>query len=153
MNKKQVKRQKHITMEEFLRNYCQIENDTVINLLKNLSHHELKIVCMEIYKIPLTRLPFDKVYQEDVDRGDILFVSDSNACSAPYKNPQAKLQEILTQPTKPTNDFEMKQIYEETIDLIEDNLTIEEMNISSVGSFDIPQQKTYKKKGRYYDKY
>ena len=142
MNKKSIQNQKHITMEEFLRNYCEITNEYVIDMLKDLSHHELKEVCNAVYKISLTRLPFEKVFQEDVNRGEVLLVVDSFSNSAPYKNPQAGLQDIINNPTSSTTNIEKEEIYEDTIDLIEDNLTLENVDISSIGSFDVPKVKT-----------
>ena len=147
MDLKTLKKQRHVTIEDFLRNYCQIENEYVISMLKDLSHHELKAVCQEVYKIPLSRISFDAVCQSDINSGNVLLVVDSSSNSAPYKNPQAQFQSIIDNPTPATGDFETEQYYEESVDLIEDNLTIEDVKIKSIGSFNIPK----KKKGRFDD--
>lgn len=57
MNKKLVKQQEHIPMERFLRDYVRVENEIVIDTLSGLTHHDLKLVCEEVYGIRVSRLP------------------------------------------------------------------------------------------------
>lgn len=97
MNKKQIKSQPSISMGKFLRLYCQIDNDVVINMLSSLSHKEVKKVCKDAYNIELQTLPFEDVEQEDVGIGEVIFVSDSCGNPAPYKNPYITYEEYLEQ--------------------------------------------------------
>lgn len=95
MNKKQIKSQQSISMGKFLRLYCQIDNEVVINMLSSLSHKELKKVCNDAYNIELQTLAFEDVEQEDVSIGEIIFVSDNSGNLAPYKNPYIPYEKYL----------------------------------------------------------
>jgi hypothetical protein len=131
----EIEAQKSITMKNFLKNYCNIENNEIIDKLSSLSHKDLKIVASVIYNINLVSLPFDIVNKENINRGNIILVRDTNHNLAPYKNP---LQNVEYFSPKKIETQEMD--YEEIIDLIEENLTIEDVDISSVGSFNIPHR-------------
>ena len=142
MNKKLVKQQQSISMEKFLRNYCHLENDYLIDMLSALSHKELKEMCREIYKLKLMTLPFEEVSTEDINSGEVLFVSDAFYNPAPYKNPlKENVREIFSQPVNKerTKDLENEEKYEDIIDAIEDNFGNENVDISSIGSFNLPK--------------
>lgn len=144
MNKKMVKKQHSISMEKFLRDYCHLENDYLIEMLSGLSHKELKDVCRDIYKLRLMTLPFEEVSVEEVKCGDVLFVNDVFYNPAPYKNPRNKNMDDMVLPIKSNSndDHSDEELYEDIVDAIENNMTIEDVNVSSVGSFNLPKQKT-----------
>ncbi len=149
MNRKQIQRQNHISMEKFLKTYCHIENENLIDMLSNLSHHELKEVLKELYKIKLSTLPFDLVSPEKINTGEVLMVTDIAGNSAPYINPtrinerQTFADIIDSQEGSKTRDDGME--YEEIVDAIEEYLTDENTDISSLAPFDIPKTKQFRK--------
>lgn len=153
MNKKMVKKQHSISMEKFLRDYCHLENDYLIEMLSGLSHKELKDVCRDIYKLRLMTLPFEKVSVEEVNCGEVVFVNDAFYNPAPYKNPRTKNIDDMVMLTKDnsSDDYSDAELYEDIVDAIENNMTIEDADISSVGSFNLPKVKT--KGGMKNDKY
>ena len=96
MNRREIQRQQYISMKKFLRDYCHLENEYLIEMLSNLSHKELKEVCNELYKLELMTLPFDVVSVDEVKRGEVLFVNDVFYNPAPYKNPnKTDLEDFL----------------------------------------------------------
>lgn len=143
MNKKEIKKQNHISMEIFLRNYCGIQNEELINTLSVLSHKDLKEVCRQVYGIELYSIAFENVNKENLNCGDILLVYDVYHASAPYINPlKKKEQEIACKPlVRQTINNTLDS--EEIIDIIEENMTIPDVDISTIGSFTLT-----KKKGR-----
>jgi len=156
MNKKQIKNQNSISMETFLRSYLEINNEQVIYVLSRLVHKEFKTVCREIYKLYVTSIPFDAVEIEDLYIGSVLLVSDVHGNIAPYKNPNQKslkdvheeLDSYTAQPNTYYDELDKIECYEDIIDALEENLTNESVNISSVGSFNIPKRgKNLTKKG------
>lgn len=143
MNKKAIKGQHSISIEKFLRLYCQIDNESIIETLSLLSHKELKKICREVYGINLYTLPFETVEQEDISIGDVILVNDRYGNLAPYKNPYKSLDELLPTPSY-TLTVDHSLDYDEILDIIENNLTIEDVDISKIGSFSLPS-KIYKK--------
>ena len=87
MNKKEIKKQEHVSMERFLRNYVGIKNENVLNWLIGLTHREIKEICDEVYLLDLTRVSFESVTKEGVETGEILLVLDRDFNPAPYLNP------------------------------------------------------------------
>ena len=87
MNKKDIKKQEHVSMGKFLKDYVGIENENVLNWLSGLTHREIKEICDEIYLLDLTRISFESVTKEEVERGEILLVIDKDNNPAPYTNP------------------------------------------------------------------
>ena len=159
MNKKALKKENNITMERFLRSYLKIDNEYIIDSLSRLTHRELKTVCREIYKLYIISIPFEEVELEDLYEGSIILVSDIHGNIAPYKNPNQKsikdIHEEIDNYHVPKNYYFQKrqqmqeetrklEDYEETIDLIEENLTIEDVNISNIGPFTIVKRKRRK---------
>ena len=88
MNKKELKMEQHISMKKFLRCYVGVENGLVLNWLAGLTHRELKEVCDELMMLDLTRISFEEVTKENVQKGDVLLVLDSDNNPAPYNNPK-----------------------------------------------------------------
>ena len=95
MNKKQLKKQENISMEKFLKNYVGIQNEAILNDLMSLTHREIKEVCDAIYLLDLTRISFENVTKEDIERGNILLVVDKDKNLAPYENPKLDEFEII----------------------------------------------------------
>ncbi len=87
MNKIEVKKCDSISMKRFLESYLVLDNEVVVELLSELSHKELKILCKELCNINLCTLPFDIVDDEDVRNGYIVLVADKSGHTAPYRNP------------------------------------------------------------------
>ncbi|MCI9084610.1 MAG: hypothetical protein HFH46_03255 [Bacilli bacterium] len=143
MNKKVIKKQNHITMELFLRNYCGVQNEALVSQLSELSHRDLKEVCRQIYGIDLLSVSFESLSKEDLNCGNILLVYDAYHASAPYINPlKKKEQEIVNKPvSRVIQDDTLDS--DEIIDIIEENMTIPDVDISSIGSFTLT-----KKRGR-----
>ena len=141
MNKKKIKEQHSISMEKFLRDYCNLENDYLIDMLSGLSHKELKDVCRDIYKLKLMTLPFESVSVEEVNSGEVLFVNDVFYNMAPYRNPEKEKMDDIALKQSKEEDRERIELYEDIIDTIEDNFTIEDVDISSIGSFDVPKER------------
>ena len=137
MNKKLVKKQDHISMKKFLTNYCHLESELLIDRLSELSHREVKQVCRNAYNLNLSTIPFEAVDKNDICCGNIILVADAYNRLAPYRNPEIiNVDEIISQNPKPS--FEIQKMgYDDIIDLIEDNLTIEDVKIKSIGSFKI----------------
>lgn len=143
MNKKLIKKQNHISMELFLRNYCNFQNEELINQLSELSHKEIKEVCRQVYGIELLSVSFESISKEDLNCGNILLVYDAYHASAPYINPlKKKEQEIVYEPVSRVRLDETLDA-EEIIDIIEENWTIPDVDISTIGSFTLT-----KKRGR-----
>lgn len=146
MNKKELEKQNKITIEAFLRNYIEIDNENIIDTLSSLTHKEFKKVCKEIHNLHITSIPFEAVELEDLCMGNIILVYDTCGNIAPYKNPNQKgiieiHEEIRDYPTPKLSyldALEEVEFYEAIIDTIEDNLTDETSDISSLGSFKIP---------------
>ena len=88
MNKKELKIQPHISMEKFLRQYLNIQNEKVIETLKELSHQDFKELYEYMYSLKLKCLPFEIVSKEDIQMGDVLLVADRYNNLAPYINPK-----------------------------------------------------------------
>ncbi len=87
MNKKELKKQEHVSMEKFLKNYVGIENEKVLNWLTELTHKEIKEICDDIYSLDLTRISFESVTKESLERGEVILVLDKDNNPAPYTNP------------------------------------------------------------------
>ena len=87
MNKKELKKQEHVSMERFLKNYVGIENEKVLNWLTELTHKEIKEICDDIYSLDLTRISFESVTKESLERGEVILVLDKDNNPAPYTNP------------------------------------------------------------------
>ncbi len=146
-NKKQTKKYKKkgkassISMEKFLREHCNLNNEDVIRALAMLSHQELKIVCQKLYNVRLITVPFEVASENNHQgNGDFITVRDVFNNEAPYVNPSKKRElEVLSETLN--NDYDEAELYEEIVDLIENNLTIEETDISSVGTFNLPKVK------------
>lgn len=133
MNKKLVKKQNHISMEKFLRDYCHLESELLIERLSRLSHREVKEVCKKAYQINLLTLPFEAVGVDDVKCGNVVFVSDAYYNSAPYENPnKINVREIISQ-NPPFQPLSYEMDYAETVDFIENSLV--SPKIKSIGSF------------------
>ena len=143
MDKKTLKKQKHITMETFLRYYCNVEDEAIIESLSGLSHKELKAVCKHIYGIDLLSVPFEIVTKLDLNSGNILLVHDNYNNPAPYINPSKKREQTIineqVRRVMPDDSLDLEEI----IDIIEENWTIPDVDISTIGSFTLT-----KKKGR-----
>lgn len=90
MNKKQVRKSHKMDMKHFLRNYCYIDNEMLIDELCNLSHKDLKKIA-PLYGIELVRTNFDLVSNEQILNGTIIFVEDIFGNPAPYVNPNRDL--------------------------------------------------------------
>ena len=96
MDKKELKNQPRISMEKFLRQYLNIQNETVIEKLKGLSHQDFKELYEYLYSLKLKCLPFETVSKEDIQIGDVLLVADRYNNLAPYINPkQISFDEIF----------------------------------------------------------
>lgn len=133
MNKKSLKKQSHISMDKFLRNYCYISNEYLIDKLSSLPHKELKRVCREVYNLRLTTLPFELVSSEEVKCGDVVFVEDAFNNYAPYQNPsKIDAYEIMSENPKPKPiSYEMN--FDEMIDSVENSLV--RTKVKRIGSF------------------
>lgn len=127
MNKKIIRNQSHISMDKFLRDYCYIGNEYLIEVISSLSHREMKRVCMEAYDIKLVTLPFELVTSEDVKRGDVVLVIDTFNNCAPYKNPKKiDLLEIMSENSRlKQNSYKMN--FDEMIDSVESSLVNEKV--------------------------
>lgn len=136
MNKR-MEKQYRLPMPKFLRDYCHIKDEDLICKLGKLSHRQLKEVCKNAYQIRLSTLPFEAVNEIDLCCGNIILVTDAYKHVAPYKNPEIiNVDEIISQ--NPNPSFEIQEMeYDDIIDLIEDNLTVEDVKIKSIGSFKI----------------
>lgn len=132
-------------MEKFLRTYCHIESETLIDMLSSLSHRELKDVLRELYKIKLSTLPFELVSPEALNNGEILMVDDAIGNPAPYRNParidEKQFFEDIIAHQKPTINRENEEDYENIVDTIEEYLTIENIDITCLAPFNIPKTK------------
>ena len=121
MNRKELKKEPHISMEKFLRYYLGIESDSVIDLLSNLHHGELKDVYKQLYRINLRSVGFDDISKEDIETGGVLLVSDRSSHLAPYTNPLYTDFDLLMQ--NPMHVF-LKQdntiTYDEYIDTLDE---------------------------------
>ncbi len=138
MNKKEVNKAKKITMEKFLREYCGFDNEIVIEALTMLSHKELKEVCKKVYEFRLCSLPFECVTENELGSGEILFVSDAFNNPAPYKNPVKKHEQDVLRTRSATTQIDDQCLsYEEIIDALDEFWDIEDVDVSSIGSFDI----------------
>ena len=127
MNKKEIQKQQYISMKKFLRDYCHLENEHLIEMLSSLSHKELKEVCNELYKLELMTLPFNIVSTEEVKRGDVLFVNDAFYNPAPYKNPRKKeLEDLLFDDLELFEDEEEKELF--SSDIISQNVKVKKIN-------------------------
>ncbi len=141
MNRQELRNQEYISTEKFLRDYCGIENQTLIDMLSQLSHRDLKELCDELYKIKLVSVPFSTLTKSELSSGEILLVEDAYHQAAPYKNPSK--EEIILDPltyepidrTLDLNDY---------IDYFDTYLTLEEDMVSDNAGFSI----TKSKKGR-----
>ena len=101
MNKKELKKQEHISMEKFLKNYVGIENEKVLNWLTELTHREIKEICDDIYSLDLTRISFESVTKEELERGEVILVLDKENNPAPYTNPtQNEFEDIIREETE-----------------------------------------------------
>ncbi len=148
MDKKILNKQSKIKMGTFLRSCLKVDNEYVIDVLSRLTHKEFKTVCHEIYDLYVSSIPFDAVELEDLYDGSIVLVCDVHGNVAPYKNPSQKnINDIHTEISSYTvpkfsyhDALDEVEYYEDIIDMIEENLTIESIDISSVGSFDIPNK-------------
>ncbi len=156
MDKKTLNKQNKIKMETFLRNCLKVDNEYVVDLLSRLTHKEFKTVCREIYNLYVSSIPFEAVELENLYDGSIVLVCDTHGNVAPYKNPNQKniddIHEEISSYSVPKISYrdalDEVEYYEYIIDMIEENLTLESVDISSVGSFDIPEkEKNLIKKG------
>lgn len=95
MNKKQIKKQDHVSMEKFLRNYVGIKNEKVLEWLINLTHREIKEICDEVYLLDLTRISFESVTKEDLKTGEVILVLDKDSNPAPYVNPSQNELDVI----------------------------------------------------------
>ena len=108
MNKKELKKQEYVSMEKFLKNYVGIENEKVLNWLSDLTHREIKEICDDIYSLDLTRISFDSVTKEDLERGEVILVMDKENNPAPYTNPfQNEFDDIMME----ESERHYKEIY------------------------------------------
>ena len=141
-----------ISMEKFLREHCGLDNENIIFTLAQLSHQEFKEVCQKLYNVKMITVPFEVAFdREHFNNGDFITVRDVIGNEAPYVNPCKKREnKILDTPSKST-DINDLEYYDNIIDMIEDNMTVEDADISSVGSFDLPKVKKIggKKNDRY----
>ena len=178
MNKKELEKQRKITMEQFLRSFLEVENDTVIDTLSRLEHKEFKKICRSIYRLNVSCLPFEAVKKEDLYEGRVILVYDVHHNFAPYRNPNQKSVDriheelaaynmngrLLSQAEEEHIRYnellskyeELYDLYEELIDALEEHFTLESFDISSIGPFDIPSEPKIKilmERGKEYDKY
>ena len=132
MNKKELKKMPHISMEHCIRHYLKINNNHVLKQLKELSHQELKQVYEEIYGVKLKCLPFEVVTLDDLMRGEVLLVDDKKNHFAPYINPiQIHFKDIMETERKRDLENQNKfQSYEEYTDNI-DNIALDQNTSSS----------------------
>ena len=130
MNKKELKIQPHISMEKFLRQYLNIQNETVIETLKELSHQDFKELYEYMYSLKLKCLPFEIVSKEDIQMGDVLLVVDRYNNPAPYINPkQISFDEIFEiERQRDIKKWTQPETLEEYIDTL-DNIAFD-INIS-----------------------
>lgn len=130
MDKKTIKKQHHIPMEKFLRDYVGIENEMILDILVNLNHRELKEMCEILCTVNLTCISFEDVTKEDLNRGEIILVTDKDCNPAPYTNPmQPTFDQIIKEEEQRQrdilyNDENHIQPYEEYVDSI-DNIALD----------------------------
>ena len=142
-----------ISMEKFLTEYCGIENEEIVSVLTTLSHQELKDVCEKVYKVRLITVPFEVANENEyINNGDFLSVLDAFNHEAPYVNPSKKREASLLENCPLISScIDNTLTYDEIVDILEDNLTLCDMDISGIGSFDLPKVKKIggKKNDRY----
>ena len=137
MNKKELKKQPHISMEKFLRQHLNIQNERVIDILKELSHQEFKDLYEDLYSLRLKCLPFEVVSKEDVQVGDVLLVLDKYNNPAPYINPvQVTFDEILEiERQKYIQSWSEPETLEEYIDTIDSVVFDENVSDSMIKTY------------------
>ena len=94
MEKKELKICHKMDLKHFLVNYCQIDNEKLLDELCHLSHKELKEACF-LYGIDLIRTSFEYVSKEQIMTGVIILVNDAFGNPAPYVNPNRILNNEL----------------------------------------------------------
>jgi len=125
MDKKELKRLDHISMDKFLRHYLKINNECLIKNLKKMSHQDLKEAYESLYGVQLKCAPFESVLLEDLLCGRILLVSDKKGYLAPYINPiQINFDMIMEENNKIQKESSI-QTYEDYTDEI-DNIALDE---------------------------
>lgn len=131
-----------ISMEKFLREHCGLDNEDIIFALTKLSHQEFKEVCQRLYNVKMITVPFEVAFaREHFNNGDFITVRDVIGNEAPYVNPCKKREnQILDVASKPVDTSDLEE-YEVIIDMIEENMTNEDADISGIGSFDLPKVK------------
>ncbi len=87
MNRKEIKSQTMITIQKFLRDYYEVDNEEVINKLSKLSHKDLKYICHEVYGLNINSISFEDVTIDSIKCGQTLLVRDGFGNPAPYLNP------------------------------------------------------------------
>jgi len=142
MNRKIIKTKNSISIEKFLKFYYHLDNEVIIEILSALSHKELKKVCREIYDMDLWTLPFDTITEEEIGMGEIILVADRFNNIAPYRNPNHTLHDLFEYNPKSSFTVDQSFDYDDYLDIIEDNLTVEDVDVSKIGSFN----KTHKKR-------
>jgi len=90
----------------------------------------------------LWTLPFETITQEDINTGEIILVGDRFNNIAPYHNPNKVLDDLFEFNPRLSFTIDQSLDYDDYLDIIEDNLTIEDVDVSKIGSFN----KTYKKR-------
>ena len=137
MNKKEIKKQPHISMEKFLRQHLNVQSERVINLLKELSHQEFKDLYEDLYSLRLKCLPFEIVSKEDVQMGDVLLVLDKYNNTAPYINPmQVTFDEILEiERQKYIQSWAEPETLEDYIDTLDSIVFDETISDSSIKTY------------------
>ena len=140
MNKITLKKQETISMEKFLRDYIEIEDEELINFLSSLPHKKIKTIIQEIYKIQLSCVPFELTNIEDIGNGSVLLVQDSCYHTAPYKNPQKNIDYSIEQYNKINREYFE---YEDCIDELESDLQISNIKINTKRQIKIKERKIW----------
>lgn len=131
MDKKRLRKMESISMARFLENYCDVESSELIFKLSLLTHKQLKEIALG-YNVKIKTISFDDVYEDDLNRGDVILVTDVFNHVAPYKNPK-KLINRETMHRYTTQLFVNVTPRESLLDELEDNLTNPNYNVRKLG--------------------
>ena len=91
MKNKNMKNLKGITIPEFMRDYCDVTNHEIYD---GLSHFELSELLMTTDGESLKRISTAEISYEDILRGEIIMVSDTNNNTAPYVRPALYIDKV-----------------------------------------------------------
>jgi hypothetical protein len=110
MTKKEIRKERKMNLEHFLRSYYEVDNQALIATLSKMTHKQLKTIA-PLYGINLVRTSFDSLDKEQLLTGTILLVEDCFHHPAPYVNPLITLSKKSAELNTDLGNFDY--VYEE----------------------------------------